>query len=61
MYVHMYLRGGYGEFWILYDSQACSTKFVHYYWLVMTWNLWNFQGNLWIISGDIQILNKTKP
>ena len=51
------LKGGFGEFRIFYNFQAYSTKFAHYYWFVITWNLWNFQGNLWIISLDIQILN----
>ena len=54
------LRGGYDKFWIIYNFQAYSTKFANYYSFVVTWNLWNFQGILWIISWDIQILNKTK-
>ena len=51
------LREGYGEFWIFYNSQPYYTKFEHYYWFVITSNLWNFQGNLWIF---IRILNKQK-
>ena len=47
--------GGYGEFWIVHNSQAYSTEFAHYYWFVITRNYWNFQGILWIISWDIQI------
>ena len=54
------LREGYGDFWMFYNSQAYSTKLLHYSWIVITWNLWKFQGNLWIISWDIQILNKKK-
>ena len=38
-------------------SQAYSTKFAHYC-LVITWNLWNLQSQLWIITRDIQILNE---
>ena len=54
------LRGGYVNFWMFNNSQAYAIKFAHYYWFVKTWNLWNFQGSLWIISWDIQILNKKK-
>ena len=49
-----YLRGGYGEFLILYNSQAYSTKLAHYYWFIITKNFWNFYGNLWIISREIK-------
>ena len=54
------LRGRYDQFWIFYNSQAYSTDFAHCYWFVITRNLRNSQVNLWIISWDIQILNKNK-
>ena len=52
------LRGGHGGFWIFYSSQAYSTELSYYYWFVITQNFWNFQGNLWIIPWDIQVLSK---
>ena len=51
-------KGGIVEFWIFYSSQAYSTKLAHYYWFIVSWNLWNFQGNLSIISWVIQVLGK---
>ena len=41
-----------------FSTILISTEFAHYYWFVLTWNLWNFKRNLWFISWDIQILNK---
>ena len=58
--IELVLREGYGDFWMFYNSRAYSTKFAHYYWFVITWNLWNFRGIFMIISWDIQILNKQK-
>ena len=57
---HTTLRGGYGEFLIFYDFQPYSTKFARFYWFVITWNLWNIQGILWIISWDIQDIKQKK-
>ena len=56
--MHFPLRGGYGEFWIFYNFQAYFTKFADCYCFVIIWNLWNFQGILWIIFWYNQILNK---
>ena len=58
--LYLLLGGGYREFLIFYISQVYSIKFAHYYWFFITWNLWNFQGILSIISWNIQILNKQK-
>ena len=52
------LNRGYSDFRISNNSQECSTKLPHYYWVFIHWNLRKLQSSLLIISWDIQVWSK---